>query len=655
MNPEINNISKFVYSLLSATLSERKNPSCVCTACAHRPDGRGSRKTERTPQRESTTPTHAHRADGCNLQNFAPKLTLTLDPAGDIFLFPFLNCMVDEILADPESEADIAILENFQTPEIGPRALNSSAVIGAIEEIPDFVIQQTFALDFVQYEGKISKLNFVKFDNSSVSDLVVEFNKWQYKRKISQKYLEYPLNGHCYYFGAWCEYDIFIVFHPVCPDDCECEIGRSPLQCEDDYCRDACECSKNCSSSWVPDDISEIIQKEIAERISKFPEVQRYKFTKEKYNSGETFRIPLVLFRDFDLNFDDYPHYFFERHHFKFVINKFGQNVPERHTIYESELKRFDLTKVKSFKFAFAGDTKVESPQTPNVGVAAVFREDMLHSLFDYPEHFGNDYPGINYFPKSFQQNFGSIQSDAVFPPRMLDLETSVNDQSLFFDLKLLSNQLYNQTSRVLRRNENVEIWRNLPISKIFAERLFSKRIKIFEEISKMNGNLQRNLLEIYNSGVGPRYEAVFNLNLKQSDQDDEVEAREHDFILVLTQISNAFKTLCTNEIRQGIAWVRDRVFPTILMGWNDIIWRSIKQPIQRFCKESHYKLTLGQIELFLMMERLLLVNINGNYRRFLSGPCVYFRIKSNVEEYSYPYFPNEYFDYGNFSINLGM
>ena len=578
-----------------------------------------------------------------------------LDPDREILIGPFLQTLV-EILAPEESPSDIEILENFEIAPRGVKTINSSTVIGLIEELPEYNVIQTYVLDFVQYEGKTSKFNFVKFRNSSICDIEVGFNCWQYKKNISQKYFDYRINGHCFFFGKWCGYNIFIVFHPICPDNCECEIGRLPRSCEDDYCRTGCDCNlKNSTHCWVPDDVSEIIQKEIAEKISQFPNVKMYHFTKENYEKSQSFDIPIFLFNDFHLDFEQYSHSFFERHHYKFVINKIGQNVPERDNFYESELCRFDLTRVKSFKFALAGDTKVEISQAQHYGVAAVFREERLPFLFGYPASFEHDFPGINYFPKAFQQNFGSVQSDSMFPRRMLELQRVVSEQSRFFNLDILSNQLYNQTSRLLRRNESVEIWRNLPISRIFSERLFSKRNTIFEAISKSNADLKGHLREIYQAGVGPRYEAVFNLTLQEFDDEDEVMAREQDFSLVLSQITNAFKLLCTTDIRGGIAWVREKVFPTILMAYNDILWRSIKQPIQKFCRDPNFKLTLKQMEFLLMVERLLLVNINGNYTRFLTGPCVYYGIKSHVENYSWPYFPTEYFDFENYSINLGI
>lgn len=553
---------------------------------------------------------------------------------------------------------DLELLENFSVPPEGVKAISSSSVIGNIPELHLPRINQTYLLDFVQYEGKTSTLDFIKFNDPAIRDLPIKFNKWSYKKNISQKYFEYRIEGHCYYFGFWCDYNIFIVFHPICPQECQCPNSESDLHSDDDYCHNGCACKTSSSNGWVPDEIALLVQKEICKKISAFQGVLAYHFTNSNFKNGDNFEIPISFFRNFNLQMENYPHNFFKRHHFKFVVNKIGQNIPEqprvRRSLHASELCRFDISKVKSYKFAIAGDTKVEVGNSLT-GIVTVFNDEMLPTLFNYQGIYINEHPRINYFPKSFQQNFGSIQSDSVFPKRMEVIQSQINDESPFFNLELLSNQLYNQTSRLLRRNEALEIWRNLPISNIFNERLSSKRIQIFNRISSMNDNLRENLNLIYNAGVGPRYEVVFNLSLKPGLEQGDILDAVNCFSEELDKILTAFKQLCRNEIRNGLAYVRRKVFPTIMMAYNDILWRSIKQQIQKFIEEPDFKLSPEQKELILIIERLLLVNINGNYKRFLTGPCTFFQIKNNLKRYHWPYFPNQYFMPESYSISLGM
>lgn len=144
------------------------------------------------------------------------------------------------------------------------------------------------------------------------------------------------------------------------------------------------------------------------------------------------------------------------------------------------------------------------------------------------------------------------------------------------------------------------------------------------------------------------RFEFTFNLNLSSLElADSEIAVAE-----VYTTLMRWVKEVATN----ALLVVSPQVFPQCLLTIHNWLYRSI-EPLLYEVMNTHNNQSLkyASFEFIALVERMMVVNINGNMIRNFNGhTCSLLQIKSNVDSYNWPYLVNSFCDLDKNQILFG-
>ena len=116
-------------------------------------------------------------------------------------------------------EARKNFLESFSTLNIlrndHPSSMRKVSVEGALQNLdqtdqPNIQHKHDMLIDFEQFEGRSFSLDFFKFDEPMIRDLVVHLQFKRYKFKLTQKYYKERLENHTFFFAS--VFDTFNLF-----------------------------------------------------------------------------------------------------------------------------------------------------------------------------------------------------------------------------------------------------------------------------------------------------------------------------------------------------------------------------------------------------------------------------------------------------------
>ena len=235
--------------------------------------------------------------------------------------------------------------------------------------------------------------------------------------------------------------------------------------------------------------------------------------------------------------------------------------------MFESSIARIHMNELRSFTFAIASDLSVFTRN----GAGVRLPENVVFHENGYEELFGLGSEHLKFFPKAFQQSFGSIQSDVIFPDAIVelcrDINIAINESNL--KASLHSNQLYNQSSKFTRRSEMKEAWRNLPISEWFSARTIQERKLAYEGLKNISTNLVKEIESIIERGSGPRYEVVLKIEIV-----DEIEdVTDQGFLDGLRLIEPKMASFTTESILPHVKLVLWNCFPLLMLAYNFVIF----------------------------------------------------------------------------------
>ena len=133
-----------------------------------------------------------------------------------------------------------------------------------------------------------------------------------------------------------------------------------------------------------------------------------------------------------------------------------------------------------------------------------------------------------------------------------------------------------------------------------------------------------------YRNGTGCAYRLEFNFESSNVDQMDFLQAITHHYTLL-----NAF---VENFIYPELRCVKTELFPKSLWTIHNFFFSLVEPLVEK--KYLGEELSFGQLELLAVVERLMIVNLNGNYRRHLAGTgATRLQIQANIDRFCWPFF----------------
>jgi len=175
-----------------------------------------------------------------------------------------------------------------------------------------------------------------------------------------------------------------------------------------------------------------------------------------------------------------------------------------------------------------------------------------------------------------------------------------------------------------------------------------SERGELLSDIEKDNRIFREMIISRISKGSTYRFEFTFNLNLSFLELADSESAVAE----VYTTLERWVREVATN----ALLVVSPQLFPQCLLTIHNWLYRSIEPFLLEVVNtDNNQSLKYASFEFIALVERMMVVNINGNMIRNFNGhTCSLLGIISNVDRYNWPYLGNSFCDLDKNQIVFG-
>jgi hypothetical protein len=175
-----------------------------------------------------------------------------------------------------------------------------------------------------------------------------------------------------------------------------------------------------------------------------------------------------------------------------------------------------------------------------------------------------------------------------------------------------------------------------------------SERGELLSDIEKDNKIFREMIISRISKGSTYRFEFTFYLNLSFLELADSESAVAE----VYTTLERWVREVATN----ALLVVSPQLFPQCLLTILNWLYRSIEPFLLEVVNtDNNQSLKYASFEFIALVERMMVVNINGNMIRNFNGhTCNLLGIISNVDSYNWPYLGNSFCDLDKNQIVFG-